>query len=97
MALPRTLTPWSLTPEMIGDAPIKEATRPIAVEAWVYFGDIWPQKVSAAAVAWNDRAVLVRWNDVLGAERQVWVWSAAVKREPDDPRDRVPVAYRPGR
>lgn len=79
---------WLVRAEPIGltedelrlkDRAVSRPEQPISVRAWVRFPEasIEPQ---AEAVAWTDRAVLVRFKLRDGRVRETWVWASAVTR-----------------
>jgi len=70
--------PLSLSKAQVGE-PIREASRPIPVIAWVPFRDL-NVEVDAHAIAWTDRAVFVRFELRDGVKRECWVWASAVRR-----------------
>jgi hypothetical protein len=73
--------PVSLTAEELRTAGEK-VTRPehgVPVQAWVRFHESSIQP-AAEAVAWTDRAVLVRFTLRDGRVREAWVWAGAVTR-----------------
>jgi hypothetical protein len=69
--------PVSLTREECGDA-VTQGREPIAVRAWVRFGDS-PAQVDARAIAWTKRAVCIEWRGKAAVHR-AWVWASAVER-----------------
>jgi len=71
--------PRSLQPEQMGHPTVSTAAVPQRVRAWVLWEDGAEELVEAYAVAWTQRAVLVRF----GApphQHEVWVWAGAVER-----------------
>ncbi|KQX05298.1 MULTISPECIES: hypothetical protein [unclassified Leifsonia] len=71
--------PISLGKAELGDEPVKEADRPIAVSAWVRFPES-PIRVRCTAIAWTSKAVRVEFTMKDGAVRRAWVWASAVER-----------------
>lgn len=70
--------PISLSEPELGEEPVREADKPIAVAAWVRF----PEQaiyVRGQAVAWTSRAVWVEFT-YAGATYRSWVWASAVGR-----------------
>ena len=60
-----------------------EARTAVPVQAWVRHRVIYeePRLVEGEAIAWTDRAVLIRWTDTQNTnERLTWVWADAVRR-----------------
>lgn len=83
-----SLNEWLVRAEPIGltedelrlrDQKVTRPEQPMSVRAWVRFPEasIEPQ---AEAVAWTDRAVLVRFELRDGRVRETWVWASAVSR-----------------
>lgn len=72
--------PVSLSRAQVGE-PVIRASRPIPVIAWVTFpgADV---EIDAHAIAWTDRAVLLRFELRDRATRECWVWASAVRRSP---------------
>ncbi len=75
--------PISLTPAEVDieKNPPRQPREPIPVRAWVRFHEatVRPEGV---AVAFTDKAVLVRWESIDGRQLQAWVWASAVERLP---------------
>lgn len=66
--------------------PVPEGQRPVLVSAWVRYPET-VIRASGVAVAWTDRAVLVRWTGADGSDREAWVWASAVQRREPPARD----------
>jgi hypothetical protein len=69
--------PISLSEEELGQLQPTEPETPQQVLAWVRYPES-PIRVKGEAVAFTDRAVLVRWQNRDGSTHQAWVWRSAV-------------------
>jgi hypothetical protein len=69
--------PISLSEEELGHLEPVEPDTPPPVVAWVRYPEA-PIRVQGEAVAFTDRAVLVRWLNRDGSTHQAWVWRSAV-------------------
>ncbi len=72
--------PVTLTVEQIGGEPVHRGARAVAVFAWVPWTDGRYRAVVAFAGEWTSRAVHLRWREGSGRLRDVWVWTASVRR-----------------
>ena len=90
--------PVGLPVQALGGEQVHHAPTPIPVQAWVpltggYEGEF--RRVSAVAIAWTSRAVLVRWQRPGESDWQGWVWANAVRRK-ERLIQGLPATHRPG-
>lgn len=83
-AADRAPRPVSLTvDQVIGTGRRVDAATPVPVTAWVphQVAYVEPLQVEAEAVAWTQRAVLVRWTPPgMSYPVHAWLWAQAVTR-----------------
>lgn len=78
-------------PPAFGPHPLEwaQGVKP-SVWAWITWADGPATRVPAGAAGWNDRVVVVEWDDQVGGARNTVVWRNAVtKRETPPPPSRT--------
>lgn len=89
-------SPTTLPQQAFGPEPIVWAARgqQPKVWAWISWRDAPASRIPAVAAGWNDRVVIVEWEQ-LGGRRSIVVWRNAVtqrRQAATDPRSRSSVA-----